>query len=150
MGEAKERSKVPWPREMHIERYEQTDLLNYLVTPVQGAPRITKNRDERKSMKSAMTQLGLYQMWKASQSGEKTSFVLPKVRVAKMSEEAVNYLLGVMTDMSNAASLSLIEFEERLEELKAGLYEVPEDARERAEQPVEAPPSETAGQGAQA
>ena len=143
MGEAKERNKTPWPREIHIEQSELTGLLDYLVQPIPSPGggytfKGTKDREARKSMRSALSQLGLYQMWKASQSGEKTSFAMPKVKIAKMSEEAVNYLQSVMTDMSNVQGLSLIDFEERMEELKAGLYEVPTSARERAEQPAEA------------
>jgi hypothetical protein len=136
MGEAKERNKTPWPREMHVERSELTGLLEYLVGSVggDGRPKGTKSPQERKSMRSALSQLGLYQMWKASQSGEKTSFTIPKVKIAKMSEESVNYLQSVMTDMSNAVGLTLVDFEDRMEELKAGLYDVPEDARERADQ----------------
>jgi hypothetical protein len=124
---------------MHVERWELQDVLNYLVTPVQtqggSYARGTKTRDERKSLKSALTQLGLYQMWKASQSGSATTFQLPVVAMCDMSEEAVNYLLGVMTDMNNRDSISLIDFEERLEELKLGYYEVPDEAVARAALP---------------
>lgn len=125
-------NSAPWPRAMHVERYELTSLLEYLNTPdSKGMPRGTKGREDRKSLRAVMSQLGLYQMWKASQSGEKTSFKLPSVTMCNLSQEGVNYLLGVMTDMPISFSLGLIDFEERLEDLKTGIYHQPDGLEQR-------------------
>lgn len=138
--------QIPWPRKMHVEKFELQALLNYFVRPASGPNgpflRGMQTREERKSLKAAMSTLGLFQAWlKSTREGQAVALPPVPVQVFDFPEANVNFLLKVMTDMDNVSGLTLVDFEERLEQLKAGTYVLPEDAGTEAPKALEEAPA---------
>lgn len=135
MGEAKRREDLGPTRKIQFTRYELMDVISFLVPQyAPNDPRATAaqkkiNRDTRKPLRSALSQLGVLEIWHRARSGPVAPTEIPEVQVRELTVDAINTLLTCFNvEMDYRDMLNVGEIEDRLEDAKAGLYELPEQA----------------------
>lgn len=144
MGESADRkSKSKLTVHVLVTREELVGFLLYLTAPAQGPQgpyfRGTKTRKERKDLERALEQLGVLDVWDAAGADgiitEEARGKIPERELRRLTFEAVDTLLGLMTDMNHAQGLRLRHLERRLEDAKDGKHgpEVVEDAEPPAD-----------------
>jgi hypothetical protein len=158
MGEAKDREKLGLSRKVHVYDAELLDFVTYFVArqPVAGgqpgAPRVTSNFDDRKRTRAMLKQLGAYEMYMKITSkvggGLMVSEISPTPRVVEMTVESIDYFLSQIREVPVDQAMRICELEDRFNQAKLGLYEVPDELRtpEPAPAPLEtvsaAPPAQ--------
>lgn len=132
MGEAKNRLDILGPsRTLRVERTDLINLINYLMTPNdKGKARFAGDRMKRRSITSAMQQIGVLSIWRLAKKtngaipAEVIARDVPEVAIREVSVDAIRTIQGLMTDdLDMRDALNFSDFEDMLEEAIAGTFD---------------------------